>query len=71
MTFCLAQIAVKEVEIKNDRDIQPLQEEINMHKRWEHPHIVKYLGSAVCRDGRNPVFRVFMEQVQCSLKLTD
>eukprot|EP00050_Salpingoeca_kvevrii_P018682 m.77082 g.77082 ORF g.77082 m.77082 type:complete len:1459 (-) comp8130_c0_seq1:661-5037(-) len=52
-------IAVKEVEIKNRSDLQPLQEEISMHKKWDHSHIVRYLGSYV----KDNTFYVFMEQV--------
>ena len=39
--------------------IHALQEEINMHKRWRHPHIVQYLGSEV----EGTTIRIFLEQV--------
>jgi hypothetical protein len=37
-------IAVKEILIKNTAELQPLQEEVAMHKRWQHQNIVRYLG---------------------------
>ena len=53
------QIAVKEIEFRDASSIFALQEEINMHKRWKHPHIVQYLGSEV----EGSVIRIFLEQV--------
>ncbi len=58
-SFITVQIAVKEVQFRDPKSIDALQEEINMHKRWRHPHIVQYLGSEV--DGC--VLRIFLEQV--------
>ncbi len=57
------QIAVKEVQFRDNKSIYALQEEINMHKRWKHPHIVQYLGSEV--DGFT--LRIFIEQVPGAL----
>ena len=50
---------MKEVEIKDPASIQALQEEILIHRRWRHPHIVQYLGSEVSGN----TLRIFMEQV--------
>lgn len=57
-------IVVKEVEVKNEEEVQPLMEEIQLHSTLSHDNIVQYLGSKVeKRNHNNNVFLIFMEHV--------
>lgn len=55
---------VKEVEVKNEEEVQPLMEEIQLHSTLSHQNIVQYLGcKLVKKDQGNDIFQIIMEQV--------
>ncbi|KAL3093153.1 hypothetical protein niasHT_022603 [Heterodera trifolii] len=56
-------IVVKEIEVKNEEEVQPLMEEIQLHSTLSHDNIVKYLGSKVEKREAGSFFLIFMEHV--------
>nr|CAD2129618.1 unnamed protein product [Meloidogyne enterolobii] len=56
-------IVVKEIEVKNEEEVQPLMEEIQLHSTLSHDNIVKYLGSKLDKRESGSFFLIFMEQV--------
>ncbi|VDN02245.1 unnamed protein product [Thelazia callipaeda] len=57
-------IVVKEVEVKNEEEVQPLMEEIQLHSTLSHQNIVQYLGCKLVKiDQGNDIFQIIMEQV--------
>uniref|UniRef100_A0A914VAE1 mitogen-activated protein kinase kinase kinase n=1 Tax=Plectus sambesii TaxID=2011161 RepID=A0A914VAE1_9BILA len=57
-------IAIKEVDIKFQEEVQPLMEEIQLHSTLSHQNIVQYLGCEAVKNEKNDdIFRIFMEQV--------
>uniref|UniRef100_A0AC35U8A3 Protein kinase domain-containing protein n=1 Tax=Rhabditophanes sp. KR3021 TaxID=114890 RepID=A0AC35U8A3_9BILA len=57
-------IAIKQIEVKNDQEVQPLMEEIQLHSTLSHRNIVRYLGSQLLHgETANDAILIFMEQV--------
>ncbi|VDN59078.1 unnamed protein product [Dracunculus medinensis] len=57
-------IVVKEIEVKNEEEVQPLMEEIQLHSTLLHQNIVQYLGcNLVKKDEGHDIFQIIMEQV--------
>lgn len=56
-------IVVKEIEVKNEEEVQPLMEEIQLHSTLSQDNIVKYLGSKVEKRENGSFFLIFMEHV--------
>uniref|UniRef100_A0A183C859 mitogen-activated protein kinase kinase kinase n=1 Tax=Globodera pallida TaxID=36090 RepID=A0A183C859_GLOPA len=56
-------IVVKEIEVKNEEEVQPLTEEIQLHSTLSQHNIVKYLGSKVEKRETGSFFLIFMEHV--------
>lgn len=55
---------VKEIEVKNEEEVQPLMEEIQLHSTLLHQNIVQYLGcNLVKKDEGHDIFQIIMEQV--------
>lgn len=52
------------MEVKNEEEVQPLMEEIQLHSTLSHQNIVQYLGcKLVKKDQGNDIFQIIMEQV--------